>query len=174
VIDHLAAHGLADTTLRQLGAAIGSSHRMLLYHFGSREGLLIEVVRAVEERQRAALAADLAAVGDDVADAARRMWKRLSAPALEANERLFFELYGRALGGDAGAAPLLDGIVDDWIEPLLERLKQTNASFRRDELRLGIAVVRGLLLDLLATGDRRATTRALNIFLERYAQDAPG
>ena len=32
--------GIADLSLRELAAAIGTSHRMLLYHFGSREGLL--------------------------------------------------------------------------------------------------------------------------------------
>jgi AcrR family transcriptional regulator len=31
--------GIADLSLRELAAAIGTSHRMLLYHFGSREGL---------------------------------------------------------------------------------------------------------------------------------------
>src|SRR5215210_7590078 len=53
---HVAAHGVGDLSLRALAAALGTSHRMLIYHFGSREGLLIEVIRAVEDQQRAALA----------------------------------------------------------------------------------------------------------------------
>src|ERR1700730_10614042 len=47
--------GLADLSLRELAAAIGTSHRMLLYHFGSREGLLAAVTLAVEEAERTAL-----------------------------------------------------------------------------------------------------------------------
>ena len=52
VIQHFAEHGLADQSLRHIAEAIGTSHRMLLYHFGSKDGLLLEVVRAVEARYR--------------------------------------------------------------------------------------------------------------------------
>lgn len=47
-VEHVAAHGVGDLSLRRLAAALGTSHRMLVYHFGSREGLLVEVVREVE------------------------------------------------------------------------------------------------------------------------------
>src|SRR6202008_3712914 len=55
-MDHVVEHGVGDLSLRGLAAALGTSHRMLSYHFGSREGLLIEVIRTVEAQQRAALA----------------------------------------------------------------------------------------------------------------------
>src|SRR5829696_10273447 len=55
-IEHVSRHGVGEISLRQLAAALGTSHRMLLYHFGSRDALLIEVIRTVEEQQRAALA----------------------------------------------------------------------------------------------------------------------
>ena len=42
--EHIAAHGSSDLTLRGLAADIGTSHRMLIYHFGSKEGLLVDVV----------------------------------------------------------------------------------------------------------------------------------
>ena len=46
------------------------------------------------------------------------MWARLADPAMWPSERLFFELYGRALQGDPGTAGLLDGIVESWIGPI--------------------------------------------------------
>ena len=55
VIEHFVADGLADQSLRRIAEATGTSHRMLLYHFGSREGLMLAVVRAVEARTRAML-----------------------------------------------------------------------------------------------------------------------
>ena len=55
-MDHVAEHGVGDLSLRSLAAALGTSHRMLIYHFGTRDALLVEVVRAVEERTRQALA----------------------------------------------------------------------------------------------------------------------
>ena len=49
VIAHIAARGVSDLSLREL-AALGTSHRMLIYHPSvAREGLLVAVVRAVED-----------------------------------------------------------------------------------------------------------------------------
>ena len=162
-MDHVAQHGVGDLSLRALAAALGTSHRMLSYHFGSREGLLIEVIRAVEAQQRAALAEMLSVSEASWAETMRRMWRRLADPALWPNERLFFEVYAQALRGSAHALPLLDGIVDQWVDPLA-RIAAAHGSPEaeaRVEARLGVAVTRGLLLDLLATGDREAVDAAM-------------
>ena len=76
-MDHVAQHGVGDLSLRGLAAALGTSHRMLIYHFGSREGLLIEVIRTVEAQQRAALATLLLDEDAPPAETMRRMWKRV-------------------------------------------------------------------------------------------------
>src|SRR6185437_5731729 len=55
-IDYIATRGVSDLSLRELAAAIGTSHRMLIHHFGSMEGLWVEVIRTVEQRQRDLLA----------------------------------------------------------------------------------------------------------------------
>ena len=57
VVEHFAQHGIGDTSLRGIAEAVGTSHRMLIYHFGSREGLLVEVTRAVEAQQRSVMTA---------------------------------------------------------------------------------------------------------------------
>lgn len=173
-VEQLAAHGLADTSLRQLAAAIGTSHRMLLYHFDSREGLLVEVVRAVEARQRAALARLRIDPALTPLETARRMWAALADPGLWPHERLFFELYGQALQGRPGTTALLDGIVEPWLEPLaeLERARGADETTARAGARLALAVCRGLLLDLLATGDRAAVDAAAErMFALTYGAD---
>jgi AcrR family transcriptional regulator len=164
-IDHIAERGVSDLSLRELGAAIGSSHRMLIHHFGGREGLLVAVVQAVEERQRA-LVADVAP-DPDVApgDAMRAWWRHISDERLWANERLFFELYGQALQGRPGTVALLDGIVDAWLEPAATLLTQMGLEDGEAAARLGIAVTRGLLLDLLATGDRERVDAAMEVHI---------
>ena len=166
VLDCAARDGLADRSLREIAAGVGTSHRMLLYHFGSREALLIEVIRTVEAQQRAALTAILQEEADaPPAEIMRRMWARVADPALWPNERLFFEVYAQALQGSPHALPLLDGIVDAWVEPLAALVAPGRPREEaRAEARLGVAVVRGLLLDLLATGDRAAADAAM----ERY------
>jgi AcrR family transcriptional regulator len=175
-IDHVALHGLGDASLRQIAAAIGTSHRMLIYHFGSKEGLLVEVVRVVEQQQRDALA-ELDLDPDlTEADLMRRMWKRLADPAVWAHERLFFEMYGQALQGRGHSTQLLDDIVTAWVEPAAKALQRAHGvtpAVARADARLRLAVVRGLLLDLLATGDRTGADRAMELFIENYRPPRP-
>jgi AcrR family transcriptional regulator len=165
-VDYAAEHGISDLSLRRLAAALGTSHRMLIYHFGSKQGLLVAVIRAVEQRQRDALAE----LGHDPAlsppETMRRMWQRLADPALWPHERLFFEVYGQALRGRPHAAPLLDGIVESWLGPLSELAVDLGIppEHARAHARLWLAAARGLLLDLLATGDRRGVDEAVEEF----------
>jgi len=172
-MEYVAEHGVGDLSLRGLAAALGTSHRMLSYHFGSREGLLIEVIRTVEAQQRAGLATLLLDEDASPADVMRRAWQGVADPALWPNERLFFEIYTQALQGHPHAQPLLDGIVDLWVEPLARILVaegRTEAEARA-EARLGVAVTRGLLLDLLATGDREAVDAAMERYIAAMAPD---
>jgi AcrR family transcriptional regulator len=169
-IDHVAVHGLADISLRSLAAAIGTSHRMLIYHFGSKEGLLVEVVRTLEARQREALEAFSSDPAESLADVMRRMWRDLSDPSRWPHERLFFEMYGQALQGRPGTAPLLEGIVDSWLDEASKVAARhgLDPAATRAHARLGVATMRGLLLDLLATGDRAAVDRAMEQFISFY------
>jgi AcrR family transcriptional regulator len=170
-MEHVAKHGVGNLSLRGLAAALGTSHRMLIYHFGSREGLLIEVIRTIEAQQRAALAEMLLDEDAPPAETMRRMWRRLADPALWPNERLFFEVYAQALQGSPHALPLLDGIVDHWVEPLtrIAVARGEDEARARAEARLGVAVTRGLLLDLLATRDRAAVDAAMERYIEALA-----
>jgi AcrR family transcriptional regulator len=172
VIEHFAADGLADQSLRRIAEAVGSSHRMLLYHFGSKDGLLLEVVRAVEARTRA----QFTAAGDAVApervdELVRAVWRYVADPELGDFERLFFALYGRALQGEAGARSLLRDDIETWLaaNASVAATAGVPESVARAHARLGLAVARGLLLDLLATGDRAGVDAALEVFAGRYA-----
>ena len=170
-VRHALDDGIADLSLRQLAAAIGTSHRMLLYHFGSREGLLAVVTQAVEDQQRAALLES----GTTTAHHARQSWQRLSDPQLWPQERLFFELYAYALRGRPGTEGFLDGIVESWVAPIAAALVEAGADepTARADARLSVAVVRGLLLDLLATGDRAGTTAAYERLLRLASAAGP-
>ncbi len=175
-MEYVARHGVGNLSLRGLAAALGTSHRMLSYHFGSREGLLVEVIRTVEAQQRAALAEMLLDEDAPTADTMRRMWQRVADPALWPNERLFFEIYAQALQGSPHALPLLDGIVDLWVDPLtrIGVAQGRPEAEARAEARLGVAVTRGLLLDLLATGDRAGVDAAMERYIAAVAPAAEG
>ena len=160
-VDQAMRGGITDQSLRELAAAIGTSHRMLLYHFGSREGLLVAVSNAVNEAEAAALAK-----WEDP----WRLWQHFSDPELWPVERLFFELYAHALFGRPGTEGFFQASVEAWITALTDALVKAGAdeTTARTEARLGLAVARGLLLDLLATGDRNGVNEAY----QRYLQHA--
>ena len=169
-IEYVAQNGITDLSLRQLAAALGTSHRMLIHHFGSKEGLWVAIVHEVERRQRAILADLVPAADVPVAEAMRAWWRHISDPSLWPNERLFFELYGQAIQGRAHTVKMLDGIVDDWLEPAAEINMAYGLSREqaRAHARLGIAVTRGLLLDLVATRDVEAVDAAMDAFIDVY------
>jgi AcrR family transcriptional regulator len=169
-IDYVARHGLADVSLRTLAAALETSHRMLIHHFGSKEGLWVEIVRTVEARQRDLLSEILPDPSQPVAEAMRAWWKHISDPVMWPNERLFFEIYGQALQGRPHTSEVLDGIVEDWLGPATEINVSLGVppELARAHARLGVAVTRGLLLDLLASGDVAAVDAAMEAFIEAY------
>lgn len=169
-VDHVTAHGFADLSLRGLGAAIGVSHRMLIHYFGSKEQLLVEIVRASEQRQRDLLSRLRLEPGLSPSDAARLLWRHLTDPRLAGQERLFFEICGQALRGRPEVAVFLEGLVNDWLEPLMAAEVAAGAApaAARNRARLGLATVRGLLLDLLATGDHAGVDAAMEEFLRLY------
>ncbi len=154
-----------------MAASIGTSHRMLIYHFGSKEGLLVAVIRSVEAAQRDFFEELIRAQPElSPGDGIRAMWRHFTDPRFAPQERLFFEIYAEALQGRPGTAGLLDDIVDAWVEPVaaydIERGVPPEVA--RADARLGVAVMRGLLLDLLATGDRAAVDAALERFIAQY------
>jgi AcrR family transcriptional regulator len=166
VVTAAADGGLARRSLRDLAAQVGTSHRMLIHHFGSRDGLLAAVVESVERDQNERLG-DLPV---DAAEAVRASWRRFSDPSLWPIERLFFECYARGAQGEPPFDRLVPALVDQTLAAVSARADVGADEDGRAMARLGLAVIRGLLLDLVATGDRKATTRALELFASMVAQ----
>jgi len=167
VVDHVARRGMSDTSLRELSTAVGTSHRMLLYHFGSRDGLVAAIVAAMEAQQRAALEA-LADEANSPRAVVERQWALLTDPQLRPFVALFFEVLALAVHRRPGTEGFLDDLTDPWLD-LGEQLgEQLGVATSRDELRLGVAVSRGLLIEVLATGDVEGPTRSLRCFLDLW------
>ncbi|OQR63611.1 TetR family transcriptional regulator [Streptomyces maremycinicus] len=159
-------HGLADLSLRPLAEAIGSSTRVLMFLFGNKDGL----VRALLERGRAdelALLARLRRSDRPVGllVAADQVWAWLAADEHRPLLRLWAEAYARSLVEPDGPwAGFARATVDDWLDvlaacqPPAERETEDGAVRRT----LTLAVLRGALLDLLATDDGARGTAAVH------------
>jgi AcrR family transcriptional regulator len=170
VIANLANEGLRDRSLRDIAAAVGTSHRMLIHHFGSRHGLMTSVVEAIEEDQKRFMES-LQGGSSDIQTA---MWQRLRDPELWPAERLFFECYARALHGEEPFSRLLPSSVDDWVERTvaLNPMPDVPPALARARARLGLAVFRGLLLDLVGTGDQAGVNAAFEAYAAFASQAA--
>ncbi len=168
MIDAFAAGGVGRRPLRAIAAEIGTSHRMLLHHFGSRDELLVAVVEEVERRQTQVLDA----LPDDPGAAFAAMWADLRRPELRPLERLFFECYARAAQGETPFTRLLPAAVRGWLDAAD---RHTGGAVDPALARLGLAVTRGLLLDLVATDDEAGVDAAAAGFaaLLRAAASAP-
>ncbi|RRS01868.1 TetR/AcrR family transcriptional regulator [Glycomyces terrestris] len=153
-------HGLADLSLRPLAAAIGSSPRVLLFLFGSKDGL----IRDLLARARADELALLDRLGEPagLAAAAARLWDWAAAPEHRPLLRLWVEAYGRSLVEPDGAwAGFAKATVDDWLAVLAACEPGADPARRT----LVLAVLRGAILDLLATDDAERTGAALRLHL---------
>lgn len=157
-------HGLTGLSLRPLAKAIGSSPRVLLYLFDSKDGL-VHALLARARRDERRLLDDLGAARPADLDAvARSIWEWLAAPEHRGVLVLWAESYTRSLTEPGGA---WDGFarttVDDWLT-LLARAQPPHFRDTTDgeaQRTLVLALLRGALLDLLATGDRRRTDAAV-------------
>ncbi|HEX9030560.1 MAG TPA: TetR/AcrR family transcriptional regulator [Streptosporangiaceae bacterium] len=169
-VERALTKGIVDLSLREIAAGIGTSHRMLLYHFGSREGLLVALVREVERRERQALTGAGALSAAD----ALRLWARLADPELRSQERLFFEIYAHALLGRPGTEGFLEEALEGWITPVAKSIASAGVDQKvaRILARLGLAATRGLLLDLLASGDSGGTADAFELLTRLLGQAA--
>lgn len=156
---HAQEHGLVGMSLRPLAEAVGSSPRVLLFLFGSKDGL----VRALLARARADELALLEAVrreGGTLAEAAAALWNWLAAAEHGRILALWTEAYARSLIEPDGAwAGFAAQTVEDWLS-LLARFQARDDDAERT---LVLAVLRGALLDLLATGDRTRISRAVEL-----------
>jgi AcrR family transcriptional regulator len=152
-------------SLRPLAEAVGSSPRVLLFLFGSKDGL----VKALLERSRADELALLDAVrrdGGTRAEAALRLWSWLASPEHRNVLALWAEAYARSLiEPDGPWAGFARRTVEDWLALLAGFPTGDDGPAAAAERTLVLAVLRGALLDLLATGDRARVTRAVELLV---------
>jgi AcrR family transcriptional regulator len=135
---------------------------MLLYHFGTRDRLLRAILEEARQRQVHVFAHLIALRPDEpYTTTLRRAWTGITGREGEPYLRMFNRLH------DSAGEPLWPGFrriaTTDWLAPLEEGMR----SLGRPELgTVVLAVIRGLLKDLDATGDAARTRRAFHDFLD--------
>jgi AcrR family transcriptional regulator len=168
--DWVLAHGLADMSLRPLAEAVGSSPRVLLFLFGSKDGLVRALLARARADETAFLDRAREAGGEvgEVGAVLSQVWDWLAEPAHRSVLTLWIEAYGRSLSEPDGPwAGFAERTVDDWLTMLAElqpaRRRRTAAGAA--ERTTVLAVLRGAFLDLAATGDTARVTAAVRAYL---------
>jgi AcrR family transcriptional regulator len=120
-LDYVLSHGLVGLSLRPLAAALGTSDRMLVYHFGSKEQLIGAVLDRAQQRLAAGMELPDPPPGN-LRELVDHLWSALTSPAATRVTRLYLETCVLAVQDPArwrGAPERLRG---PWRTPMRDGL----------------------------------------------------
>lgn len=164
---YLVEHGLTGVSLRPMAARLGTSARILMFHFKSKEGLMTEVMEELHARLQASFLKLSETADPDFSDQRVPPLKRFWLWARDKKNflylRLLYESQIVAARNGKQYGRHLKKASTDWQRLVFQKLSE---SVRSQELAtLCIAVFDGLFLELIVTGDRLRLTRAMDYFI---------
>ena len=176
--DSLLNRGLHGLSLRPLASDLGVSPRTLLYHFGSKENLIVEAIRHLRRRQPAIrkLLEDpptaSATASESISEILGRLWDEARQPQSRPFLALYFELAALSVRDPATYRPLIRALDDDWIHAMRGQLTSRDVQPQRMEAAISTALAgyRGALLQALTTDDWKAADEAITCIIEALRQ----
>ena len=171
VVAYLAIHGLGDMSLRPMAAALNTSPNRLVHHFGSKQELLAAALEHATRMQVEVRDEWLRRTPGLSKTAEMRKWWRWLTDSPEnlaltrlGLEAVTLEATYTGLSGDVRAEQI--GVWREQIEQKLlsEGVPRNVAVIEASMLK---GVFTGLIMDLLATGDKQRLTKALEVALRR-------
>jgi AcrR family transcriptional regulator len=129
VTDHVFEHGLIGLTLRPVAAAIGTSDRMLIYHFGSRDALVAAVVTRAEDRAIGAV--DALPGAADVRQGVNALWAALQTDPLHRATDIYVQAAATGLIGQEPFATIVREANERWVRALGDYLARCGAPRER-------------------------------------------
>ncbi|MFG2422934.1 TetR/AcrR family transcriptional regulator [Streptomyces sp. NPDC048448] len=174
VREYMIHNGVADLSLRPLARALGTSDRMLLYYFGSKERMVAEALTVYERRPllRAQRLLDTAGSPRDAAGLRRFMedtWQQFSNPDLRATLPLYLEILAAGLLHPDRYGPVMRDVLSEWtrlLTSVFRGLGMTEARAGTEASLLADASF-GLLLAPLTDGDWDRAGAAFHTLLDR-------
>lgn len=171
--DYVLQHGLIGLSLRPLAAELGTSDRMLLYHFGSKDELVADVLRTSNERSTSYVRSLPASA--DLRGAVHDLWEAVRIPAIDRCSRLYVEAAALGLLGEEPYASVVREANQHWTAALVDHLVRSGV--RRPLARRAVSVIdaafMGFELDLPLDVDPRARRRAVRDLADAVAALEP-
>jgi AcrR family transcriptional regulator len=171
---HVLDRGISGLSITSLAAAAGTSPRMLIYHFATKDRLVTEVLHEARRRQQALFGELLQPrPGVPYPDVLRDAWRQLTSPEAMPYHRLFRELHDLP----AESSPWKGfpaRATDEWLAVVTAGLQPAGYEDPRAAATLIVAAARGLLLDLQVTSDPERADAAFGTLIDLLTESQTG
>ena len=165
----LARRGVVDTSLRTLAAEMGTSARMLIYYFGSKDALIL----AVLARQQRGFAPEPEPTSslDELRKYLLADWESLTRGEKQTGVRIVEQVFGAACAQDSPYARYTADTFDRLIEALARRLVAVGIPDELSAFRAGVVVaaLQGLLMRYFTATDGRTADEAFRRLIDDVA-----
>ncbi|WP_235503484.1 TetR/AcrR family transcriptional regulator [Aeromicrobium sp. Root344] len=145
--DYALAHGLIGLSLRPLAAELGTSDRMLIYHFGSKDELVAAVLEASNDRSKAVIHAmqPSASLRAAVLD----LWATYTEGQVQRCQRMYVEAAALGLFGREPYATSIRASNAVWMAAMATHLERSGVAAADAPRLAGLidATFNGVLLD---------------------------
>jgi len=162
-LDYFLQHGVAELSLRPLARQIGTSARLIIYHFGSKDGLITAVMEEVRNDLQKSFAGIVTEIQKrSTVGIMLEFWNRMIDETHSGYVRLLFEVQVLAMQNPSKYASYLGQTSSSWLDIIESSLRPSEEN--RVIATMCAAVIDGLLFEYLSTGDCQRTTKALEFF----------
>lgn len=152
VTDHVLEHGLIGFTLRPVAKAIGTSDRMLIYHFGSRDQLVAEATTRACDRAREVV--ETLPPADGVRAAVETLWQTYQRTSMRRSLDVYVQAAATGLIGHEPYRSVVRASNQRWVATIRDYIVRSGATEERAARVVAMidSALFGFLLDL--TTDR--------------------
>jgi AcrR family transcriptional regulator len=176
IVDALLTDGVAHLSLRPLAEAAGTSARLLIYHFETKEKMLRCALAIVRARVQASLREEAARGLPATPQAVLLMfWEWATDDVNQRYFRLLFEVDGLSMHKKPGfSKEFHDAGTPVWLQMIDQSAKNLPAhSNAEGRSTLIMAAMNGLMQDLFTTGDRARAEAGLRYLIDMVMSEAP-
>lgn len=146
--DYVLAHGVAGSSLRPMAKAAGTSDRMLVYHYGSKAGVMEAALNEVARRDKETMDAMLPAAPLPAHQLMPMIGSVMKTGAFNPSIAVLLELTALAMRGDATAQKIAHTIATDFHDWLAARLTEPDRALELLAAVEGWGVLTGCGLDV--------------------------
>jgi AcrR family transcriptional regulator len=166
-VQYVLRHGVGGLSLRPMAKEFGTTARMLIHHFGTKETLVGEVLLAIEQGFARRTASYIGG-NRSVSFTLSRMWNETAAPAMEPALRAMFEVWGQALVQPTRYRSFLQSMTEPWITLLRRRFELAGRKSAEAAVlaTLAVGAFQGLQLVRLTSGAGVRSETALKTLLQ--------